>query len=102
VGHTGMGNIANVVLKQIGLGNHFLKKTFFRFKIFKRIFRFLGYYVLRYKGTRLPECKKNACNNPHLAGLDHMLSPTHGLGKKTTLLFCAEGGLSEVCFNNHR
>jgi len=33
-------------------------------KGFKRILKFLGYYVLRYEGTKLPDCKKNACNNP--------------------------------------
>jgi len=36
----------------------------FGFKVFKRILRLLGYYVLRYEETRLPECRKNACNDP--------------------------------------
>jgi len=28
-----------------------LKKTFFGFKVFKIILRFLGYYILRHEGT---------------------------------------------------
>jgi len=58
------GNVANVVLKQTGPEQHFVKKTFFGSMVFKRILRFLGYYVIRYEMTMLPECKKNACNNP--------------------------------------
>jgi len=64
VGHTGRRHVANVVLKQTGLENLFLKKMFFGFEVFTRTLMFLGYYVSRYKGTKLPECKKNACNNP--------------------------------------
>jgi len=52
----------------------------FGFKVFKRIVRFLAYYVLRYEGTKLHGCKKSGCNNPP-PGLDHMLLPAHGLGK---------------------
>jgi len=64
VGHTGWwgSECYKCSIEANRTGKPFLKV--FGFKVFKRILRLLGYCVLRYEGTRLPECKKNACNNP--------------------------------------
>jgi len=78
------GDVANVVLKQTGPKNILM---LFGFKVFKRMLRFLGYYVSKYEGTRFPECKKMPATIL-LPGLHQLLLPAHGLGKQTAPLLC--------------